>query len=1293
MKYRVLKIFTLILVFTVFLSVFPTQHLLASGMQTEETAASIQPKEVDSSIEARDAEHLQDLLRRLNGSQLEANSKLHEVSFEGTDTTALKKHLEQEVKEWHTAWHPGEEISPVSFQFTPIKGESFEITNSCDLIPIFDTGIISENAIEEKFPAVYFTVTVGTVSEETHYPFKITWTKAESGGENPVESGQPEEPKDPESPADPLQTYLDRTFCLENISYWQTNQKLDQAEIDWHIVLPQLTNKEYVEEHNLLIGDETFEGLGLDNYRVKYTSSADTIDIQWGYQGKVVRPLPGESTTNVTLTATLKNEKDPTQNYSKSLDFVVMPLSEQELSQAIRLMEASKAAFADALLGKNEDPQAVHSNLQTFFEMRFSANDELEIIRDVKQRNYCDSVNMDKAGNNSDIQSSCNDIITDFSLEVWPPEYNTEVTLSSKLTYYPFNLIGSGLQNGTIKPVSDEGKAAAATILEKLYQVPVTATYKVTGTTDKDDPNTPKRAQLLVEGSKILMKPEDKGKDNQESWFDSGMVEFEPGTKLVDFVNQTLRSCPDMEDLVLDMKSGWLTSITFKNHPANITGVTNGSLSSWMWYRKDKDSGEFSLKDVDPALNMMQDGDVIKLKFINDPGYPYSIQDESLDPDNAVQLTDETDWWTGYRGDEQNNSPNKISENLEQATQQKVWSYITDEKNDWGGAANLSDMLIIQDKIYVAVKDRLIVLSTDGEKINETKLKGSIGYISRPAYRGGLILIPLEGGAVQAVRPDSLETVWVSGSIDAITLYQEDAQGDMVAKSYPLQNQGTTYIKNNIAYIPLSAVENFKSVGGVLRAIDLTTGCEKWRFVNNSAGFYWAGATQIGDYILIGDDSGQVIALKTDGSNIYQPIIFNENKSPIRSTMVQYGGKLYFTTTDGMLHELNFDATNGEFGAHRSVAFAKNSASTPTIYHGMIYVGGSDGTWNQNSGIFAVIDLATFKLQKTYQVAGGVLSAPLVVENKDGKFYVYFTANTDQGFLYVYNAAEQKVEKAFVPGSAEAQYTTANPIVGPDGRIYYTTDAGAIVALQGGDLIEEYDLTIDRSQLPAAVKDVEISMLEPLHLLRHSTFSIVDRTDNMSMLYADEIKANIGDTKYIAFQTNFTGDVEGNPQIRLNITVDSTKFPLEKDQQFSLYKLQGKKFVPVTFRDTQAAIGMKNDGVSLMLAPRVFAAVMNGMMQTKGDQTIHFEQGLKDNATYLLAATPKKAEQPSGDKTESQPSETKGQTKPENSQQTEKTPEIVKTGEAVEYTAYIFVLGALIMLTARFSFRKSRKRK
>ena len=1163
----------------------------------------------------KDQEHLNDLIKFLNGRRPKSSRKIHEVVDSGEN--ALITHFNAEVEVWYKAYFETENISPVTFKFTPIDGNNFSISEQGEITKKFDPENTAETEIIETINNVYFTVTVGEISEETHQHIEISWSK-------PVVPEEPEpdpEPR-PEPEQDPVdvQKYLEENFTLSTIKYWKTDNFLKDTEIDWHLQMPtNLLSESYATGKGGLTLEQ-YNWLN-DNFgRTIFSSSDDsvlTFKLPSGisaYRGKIFRPLPGESAKPVKITVSLTHKEDPTKKFTSSLDLTVLPFSQNELEQAVSLMNASKSAFAEALLGENPSTKEVTKNLKTFYEMRFDSEGDLFIARTSAQKtNLGVEIDSDILGK---IESSRTDIIPGHNLEVWPQEYNQDVTLKTNLTHYLFKDIAIALTDGSLKP-SPEGKAAAEVILNQLYRVPVEATYKVVGTTGEDDPDALQSisASLIVEGSKILETQEDKFKDNHEIWFNSGKLEITQGTSIIEFVDSTVKSSDKYVSMDLNTTSGWLTSIEFENYPMNKTGETNGTASSWMWYVKAKGADDFIMVptlDIGDAEAYIKDGDIIKLKFINDPRYPYNVAPQK--PEQPIELKDDdVVGWTGFRGDAQNKTPVREVETIPEIIREQIWDSINTNINEWGYPSTISDLLSINDKVYYATEKKLIRLNEQGEIDAEVDLAGSIEFFSRLTYSNGMIIIPVQGGGVQAIDPFTMTSLWVVGSIDSIEKWEQDDTDEWVQNFYPVQSLGTPLVDNGIVYVPITAPKFPDTAGGVIRAIDMSTGEEIWRYNNlMEAGFYWGGATKIGDYLIIGDDSGILHAISTiDREN--KGYGFDTYGSKIRSTMVSQDDMLYFTTTDGTFHSIKFNPDSGsKFSDHKSVKFAGASTSTPTIYNGKAYVGGQGGAGGWGApGAFAVIDLASMAVEYSSEdIIGEVKSAPLVLHDTNG-VYAYFTGNSEQGLLYVYHAG--KVELAYRPSHDQAQYTTATPIVDQNGNIYYTTDA-AVIALRSriDSQLNEFELKVISS-----IGDATFELADDPELLKHSSLHITDATNGIKLLYGEDIEKELGKIDYAAFRTKFEGQAEENPSITIKLIVDQEYLPLTENQEYKLYKLVGSQLIEVGLNNPSAKTGRV-----MSIMPMLLSQLNNQLFQTSAaNRTISFNQLLKDNSTYVLAAT------------------------------------------------------------------------
>ncbi len=545
---------------------------------------------------------------------------------------------------------------------------------------------------------------------------------------------------------------------------------------------------------------------------------------------------------------------------------------------------------------------------------------------------------------------------------------------------------------------------------------------------------------LIVECSKLLESKADQANAHEE-WLNE-TVSISGDSKPSDLFREVIEANPNNS---ISMTGGWINSIKIAEFPENITGVTNGTGSSWMWYIKNSESGDFEMGGVSSTDQPIAEGEIYKLQFTNDPLYPPNIKAET--PENPIILKENgAKGWTGYRGDGENKTPVREVESMDHTAQKEKWSYLNESKDDWGFPTAISDLLSINGKTFYATKNQLVKLNENGAQEAALTLAGNIQYLSRLAYGRGMIIVPLQGGGVQAVDPETMRSLWVVASKDAFEKWTPTEDPAVWEQNfYDLQSLGSTYIdlEKGIVYVPITAPGPAGStVAGMVRAIDMSTGREPWNYSNSQTGYYWGGAAKVNDLLFIGNDQGEIEVIDQNG----QLLATSEAVSAgIRSTIINQGNTLYFTSRDGVFHSLDFDFESNTFSNHQSVKFAAGSTSTPTIHARKAYLGGIGGSGNWGDpGVFAVINLETMSLEyQNQEIDGEVKSAPLVIYDADG-IYAYFTANSEAGLLYAYH--DGAVEVAYTPTESQRQYTTATPILDADGNILYTTDA-AILSL------------------------------------------------------------------------------------------------------------------------------------------------------------------------------------------------------------------------------------------------------
>lgn len=186
--------------------------------------------------------------------------------------------------------------------------------------------------------------------------------------------------------------------------------------------------------------------LGIDgkDYDIKVESSNPSVVEIYGYRTFTYRPLPGESPEDVMLTVTVTKKENPNVTATTKVTLTVLPLTEQEIDDAVVFMEKAKENFFDFIKNENADKEHVESDLKTFYG-----------IYEDENGNVYDSDYVDKPNNSGILTtivnpeeivpdnkrywiSSNTDIIDDQALRVAQPEYNKNVTVGAVITHEVF---------------------------------------------------------------------------------------------------------------------------------------------------------------------------------------------------------------------------------------------------------------------------------------------------------------------------------------------------------------------------------------------------------------------------------------------------------------------------------------------------------------------------------------------------------------------------------------------------------------------------------------------------------------------------------------------------------------------------------------------------------------------------------------------------------------------------------------------------------------------------------------
>lgn len=395
--------------------------------------------------------------------------------------------------------------------------------------------------------------------------------------------------------------------------------------------------------------------------------------------------------------------------------------------------------------------------------------------------------------------------------------------------------------------------------------------------------------------------------------------------------------------------------------------------------------------------------------------------------------------------------------------------------NEW--SKGISDPLLVGDYLYVAVGSKLLKKNVNtGETVAESPLAAKIDSTSRMVYTGGVILVPLSSGRLQALTVDALATVWVT---DELPAGPDGAQ----------QSLASITVRDGFAYFGTASASWSDSSDGYLLCVRISDGKVMWQHKNeNSKGYYWAGLAFSGNYGVIADDSGTVSTVDSETGKTVASLKIAER---VRTTVLVDGSIAYVVSADGVLHKLSV-GTDGTLSELGKVTFGCSSTSTPVLANGKIVVGGAstesfmDGYTNKNTyhyGQLAVIDAETLAVDYSICKAdgsyirqgtsgGGDVKSQPVVSVQNGETYVYFTSNNNPGGIYRYRIGDDEAELLYTPAAGDQQYCMASISVGSDGSLYYVNDSGKLFAVKGnGQRVKRYTVTFDANGKDAAMPD------------------------------------------------------------------------------------------------------------------------------------------------------------------------------------------------------------------------------
>ena len=523
--------------------------------------------------------------------------------------------------------------------------------------------------------------------------------------------------------------------------------------------------------------------------------------------------------------------------------------------------------------------------------------------------------------------------------------------------------------------------------------------------------------------------------DKAQRWTDPSMQVFVEGTTIED-ATAAYFDALGIESEMYDMPGHWGVH--------SLVSPVDGTKLSGAW--------SFFVNGV-PASQIDDD---YALKSGDSIVWAYAAGDTVPNPDEVVvdpSASRPTDWKADWDG-----KSNAAVENVSTPTGALASSWTFDWKAYSGSAyPNASEPIVVNGNVYLAVNKRLLKIDAEsGKVLAESNLKTAIGYTARPIYANGLVIVPLDGGAVQALTADALTTVWVTDSV-----------------SKAAQSNSQLTVDGNYLYVGTVDVDFGTNTynNGHLTRINILTGAVSWQHVNADEGYYWTGAAVGDDYVLVPTSAGTVEMLSKSTGAVLGSVSVGAlvNSSCVLSAD---GSHAYLISRDGKLHVLAIsDGDSRDADAASRITEEcvvdlglTGCACAPSMHDGKLIVGGEAN----GSAALAIIDLnngfATTLIttadgsQLTAGILGGIKGAPLVSAQADGT-YVYFTVNygetsdfvnyTSGGGVYRYKLGNAEASGVF---SATGHYNCCDSPIACDakGNLYYINDSGTLFKLNAG---------------------------------------------------------------------------------------------------------------------------------------------------------------------------------------------------------------------------------------------------
>lgn len=383
--------------------------------------------------------------------------------------------------------------------------------------------------------------------------------------------------------------------------------------------------------------------------------------------------------------------------------------------------------------------------------------------------------------------------------------------------------------------------------------------------------------------------------------------------------------------------------------------------------------------------------------------------------------------WGQHLGDKNNNAV--VDSKAPTNKTELLWESFSNAPDSWG-SVYAGTPILVNNHIYAVRNHKIEMLDAKtGEVKASTKLHSQIGYYSNIIYGGGMIFVPLGNGDVQCFNATTLKSMYLIENPASLGSYWGV--------------YGAMHYDNGKLYVGYS---NQRDYGGyaVYDTLDPNIDDEYevvkplWITGEKDQSYYGSGAVTIKDMVVIGGDGG-IVSVRNAKSG--EELSKLQLSGKIRCSLVYADGYIWTTTQNKKIYKLLL-SESGKITVAEEADLPNNSNASPVVTGGKVYVTG--GVWG--AGFFAVYDMNLTLLAQ--EKGENPFNTPTVSTAYDN-VCVYFTENGPEGSLYMAEVtANNKITLTKIYTPEHQQYSMSKVIIGSDGTIYYTNDAGYLFAIR-----------------------------------------------------------------------------------------------------------------------------------------------------------------------------------------------------------------------------------------------------